>query len=230
MRRTAIGWLLAATAATAATSSQLSFAAELPDLLSGDRFPLTLKLKNLNNEWRGFSMSGQYEMGEWMQTFSSMFGNSASNTYYTKGQTVNIGNETYMVAYRIESRSDKLTPETTLSLSLLNLRTIGSLNNIRLFNVEQEIVLFDRMKKTSPFNFPVPPSTPRPSSLAPLPSPPPLNQLSLPLPPPVSKFPSLPSISPPSAQIKPRQEQRTLPRLAPTNPPLPTLEPQLSTP
>jgi|GEM_PF-5415672 len=238
MRQTAMGWLLAA---AIATSSQVSFAAELPDLISGNRFPLTLKLRDLNNEWRGFSMSGQYEMGDWMQTFSSLFGTSASNLYYTKGQTVSVGNETYLVAYRIESKPEKLTAETSLTLSLLNLRTIGSLNNIRLFNLQQEVLLFDRMTKTRPFNFPVPPS-PR-TQLPPLVSPPqpnlpaipplpplPSNRL-IPAPPPNNQLPALPLLTPSFPQIQklprlqPTQEQRSLPRLEPRVQPTPVIEP-----
>jgi hypothetical protein len=86
-----------------------------------------------------------------------------SNVYFTQGKTVTVNNETYVIAYRVNSQgeevklqtmlenvfsmatpdcanlTEKLTPETSLTLSLLNLRTIGSLNNIRPVNREEEL-------------------------------------------------------------------------------------------
>lgn len=163
MRRIAITVALAAAIAT----HQPSFAAEVNELLSGKTFPLTMKLNQLNSEWRGLSISGQFEVGDWMQSFGTLFGSlfgtgSSSNLYYTKGQTVTIGSETYMVAYRLQSTSGKVAPETTLALSLLNLRTIGSLNNIRSFNLEQEIATLERMMKPPASLFPSTPASPRP--------------------------------------------------------------------
>jgi hypothetical protein len=132
--------------------------AQLKELFAGSAYPLTMKLKDLNGEWRRFAVGGQFEMGNWMQMFSSMLGGGAGGgAYYSKGQTVTLGSEVYIVAYRAPAKPmdwaalmqagagakpptpEKLTPDTTLSLSLVNLRTSGSLNDIRPFDMQQEI-------------------------------------------------------------------------------------------
>lgn len=68
-----------------------------------------------------------------------MFGGGVRATnYYTKGQTVSIGSETYIVAYSLLSLAEKISPELPLNLSLLNLKTIGSISNIRAFETVSE--------------------------------------------------------------------------------------------
>ncbi len=129
---------------------------DLKELLSGKTIPLEMKFKDLDKEWRRVSAS---ETGNMMQAYSAMLGGSGGSAYYTKGQTVTVGNETYIVAYHSQTKvinffalaqagqggggkmqePEKLTPETPLMLSLLNLRMTGSLNDIRPFNLEQEI-------------------------------------------------------------------------------------------
>jgi hypothetical protein len=134
------------------------------ELLYSNTIPLTLKLKDLNSEWRRMSVSGQYDLGS-MGGFMGMFGGGiGGTTYYTKGESVIIGSETYIVAYKanlkqpdflslmMENESnggkepdmskmmpEKLTPESALSLSLLNLKTSGNLTDIRPFDVDREI-------------------------------------------------------------------------------------------
>ncbi|MDF2439891.1 MAG: hypothetical protein JWN98_875 [Abditibacteriota bacterium] len=137
--------------------------AALSGLLAGNQFPLSQRLRQLNGSWRRFNVSGQYEMGLWMQMYSSMLGGSFKDVYYTRGQVVTLGGENYIVAYRPQTKNkpmdfaalirmgstpqakppapEKMTPDTLLSLSLLNLRTIGSLNNIRPFNLSTELEL-----------------------------------------------------------------------------------------
>lgn len=149
MRKTAIALALAA---VLCSHSQSSIGAELDQVISGSRFPLNLKVMDLDSEWRCLSISGQFETGGGMQPFNPFLLTTGSNFYYTKGKTVTVGSETYMIAYRLDNpaRQLKLTPETTLTLSLLNLRTIGSLNNIRQFNFEQERAMFERVNRTIP--------------------------------------------------------------------------------
>ncbi|NJR32691.1 MAG: hypothetical protein HC778_07555 [Chamaesiphon sp. CSU_1_12] len=66
--------------------------------------------------------TGQLEIGNF-QAFVSLFGGGAfANNYYTKGQTVTIGSETYIVAYSMLSLSDRVAPDLPLNLSLLNLK------------------------------------------------------------------------------------------------------------
>lgn len=105
----------------------------LGSVLSGNSVPTSIKLKDLTPEWRAMSTNGQLEMGNF-QAFLGVFGGgSFATSYYTKGQTVSIGSETYIVAYSLLSLVDKVAPDMSLNLSLLNLKTIGSMSNIRAF-------------------------------------------------------------------------------------------------
>ena len=128
-------------------------------LLSGQGVPLTLKLKDMNENWRRLSVGGPLELGGLVDTYTSLMGVSglAGGAYYTRGQTVAVGSETYLIAYQLQPKPadlaammrngpgseppapQKLTAETIVSLSLLNLRTSGSLKGIRPFNLQQEI-------------------------------------------------------------------------------------------
>lgn len=168
MRKTAI--ILALTTLIS-TYSQPSYAENLEELLSGQKLPLTVQLKNLDNSWRQITINGQFEMGDLLQTYSSLFGGSTNNIYYTQGQMVKIGSETYIIAYRLPSKGEavsfssifqsvlggtaqpapdnKLTLETPLTLSLLNLRTIGSLNNVRSFNLDETIAASEKAYQES---------------------------------------------------------------------------------
>jgi hypothetical protein len=105
----------------------------LASVLSGNSVPTSIKLKDLTPEWRAMSTNGQFEMGNFQAFISAFGGGSFATSYYTKGQTVSIGSETYIVAYSLLSLVDKISPEMSLNLSLLNLKTIGSMSNIRTF-------------------------------------------------------------------------------------------------
>jgi Type IV pilin-like G and H, putative len=130
--------------------------------LESSKLPLSLRLGDLDNSWRKFRTSGQYEFGDLMQTWSSVFGLSTfNNVYYTQGETLEMAGKTYLIAYRLPvkeadatlndmftawSRScDETMPEaplsvdSSLSLALLNPTTIGSLNDIQSVDVEAEI-------------------------------------------------------------------------------------------
>jgi len=96
----------------------------------------------------------------------SLFGGDGGKepVYYTNGRTVSLGGETFLVAYRhrkpemnlmqmaMESGKSgsepdfakmasegKLTPESLLSVTLINARAIGTVSDIRPFHMEQEI-------------------------------------------------------------------------------------------
>jgi hypothetical protein len=130
---------------------------DLEAALSGRPYPLTLKLRELTPEWRRFTLGEDGGMAGYMQAMMSLYSGSGGTRYYTRGQIATIGGESYMVVYRTQSKPvnfmqlmqqgpnaappapEKLTPETTLSLSLLNVRTTNSLNEIRPFNMEQEM-------------------------------------------------------------------------------------------
>jgi hypothetical protein len=149
MNNTFIRLAVAAIISTAAipTTIHSSLAADpnLSEILAGKTVPNTIKIKDLTPEWRALGTSGQFEFSNTIQTmFSSFTGGAFNTSYYTRGQTIALAGETYMVAYSLQEQPDKITSETTLGLSLLNLKTIGSLNNIRSFNLTTETALLEK--------------------------------------------------------------------------------------
>src|SRR5690242_7872705 len=106
--------------------------ANLQDVVSGRESPLSMKLKDLNSDWKrvtigtaggsgvgdmmsqimplammgsmgsGGSKGSDAAMG--MAFMSSLFGGGGGSqpVYYSKGQTTIIGGETFLVAYRYE--------------------------------------------------------------------------------------------------------------------------------
>ena len=122
----------------------------MQQLLHSSNYPLRLQLKSLNGDWRRLSLGGQAEAGVHMELASSL----ADNVYYTRGETTTIGSETYLVAYQIENpnkyatplsvafntyQAQRLTPDTYLTLNLVNLRTTTGLYDITQLNVQDEI-------------------------------------------------------------------------------------------
>lgn len=115
-------------------------------------------------------------MKSWTSLFGADFYN---NIYYTQGETVKVNQENYIVAYRLASSGEpmnifsmfenvmgtmggmtggdcaalvppkSITSETTISLSLLNLKTIGSLNNVRPFDLETDLALLKKTEQQS---------------------------------------------------------------------------------
>lgn len=103
-----------------------------------------------------------------MQVLSALFGGGGGGseggiTYYTRGQTATLGAETFLVAYQIDRQTPpgppmpagdgaakepdfgalfggaKLTEESPLTLTLLNLRNVGTLSHIRPFDLQREL-------------------------------------------------------------------------------------------
>jgi len=134
--------------------SQPARSMEMKDLLSGDKYVLTLQMKDLDGQWRRLSAGGAGDSGGIAAVYSAMFG-GGGGVYYTKGETVSVATETYLIAYTLRAKPvnlmvvmregpgagprEELTAESPLGLSLLNLRAIGSLTDIRQFNLEEEI-------------------------------------------------------------------------------------------
>lgn len=131
---------------------------DMSALLHGSLTPLAHKLSDLDGTWRRVSTSASADGGNPAQAYLSLFsGGDTGNVYYTQGRTVTVGEETYLVAYHRQTppfdfvalmrsgnnasppKPTPLTPDTVLSLSLLNLRTAGSLNDIRPFDMQQEM-------------------------------------------------------------------------------------------
>jgi prepilin-type processing-associated H-X9-DG protein len=130
---------------------------DLADVFLGKMQPLTLHLKDLSQDpaWRRVSIGTQGDANP----FAAMFGGGGtqSTVYYTRGESLAVAGETFMIAYRVRSKpvdltsvmrsgspaptppTEKLTPATLVHLGLLNLRTCGNLGDVRPFNIAEEI-------------------------------------------------------------------------------------------
>ncbi len=147
---------------TEAANPTLSQNLDLATLTSGRVMPLSIKAKDLTSEWRRLTVGSAAEATLNATTITAI----DIGVYYTKGKTVSVGGETYLVAYRAQNNaaSPPLAPvqgsapgfgadinplpqlpqrrlprDATLTLSLLNLRTSGSLNDIRPVDPAQDI-------------------------------------------------------------------------------------------
>jgi hypothetical protein len=160
MHKILIRLAISATIATMAIpiSIYTSSAAEptLSEILAGKTVPNTVKLRELTPEWRTLSTNGQFELGSSIQSlFTSFTGMSLYGSYYTKGQTISLAGESYIVAYSLQDKPEKITGEIPLGLSLLNMKTIGSLTNIHSFNLVTETALLEKqLQGLSMFNSP----------------------------------------------------------------------------
>ncbi len=135
---------LLALPAPAALAQAPAASSDFTSAMSGTTRPLTLKIKDLDATWRQLSIS---KVGG--ADLLSLFAGSARGAapaldqYYTHGETTVIGGETYLVAYRYAlklsdlmgnaSTPPQITPDTTLNLSLINVRQIASLDSIQPF-------------------------------------------------------------------------------------------------
>jgi hypothetical protein len=130
--------------------------ADVRAVLSGDAFPLTLRLKDMDGSgWRQFRVGavdqGLSSLGAYMSVLSG--GQNMGGQYFTNSQTVVLGDATYLVAYRLPSKPidysvilgqqradtsalpDPISPNTQVTLTLLNLSAIGALDAIQTFDM-----------------------------------------------------------------------------------------------
>lgn len=138
----------------------------------GGKIPTKILLKNLDKQWRRISISdndsnlaamyGRGMQGRFLQDAMSDMG---LGVYYTRGQSVALGGETYLIAYRIQMNMNaqetrdmmntmwgghgaqpnpvgqrKFAGTTPLLLSLLNLRATGSLEDVKPFDAARDIL------------------------------------------------------------------------------------------
>ena len=178
----------------------------LKDLLNSVAHPLTIKLSEMKpEEWRRFTLTGDKdgEIGNYLALIFGAFGGGAGldtlpNTdaiYYTQGQTVPIGGETYLLAYRpllkqpdmmaliaLSQRNgnaqpapeqmlpEKMTLDTSVSMSLLNVKKIGGMADIRSFDAAAEVTerqaanktLADMLQANAAQNQPIETAAPQP--------------------------------------------------------------------
>ena len=138
----------------------LGQSADLKPLLAGTaNIPLTMKLGDLNGDWRRVSIGLQ---AQWGRPRSIVIPDGAAipdfsqdDVYYTKGDTATVGMDEFLVVYHVRTPTiiwhslmaeggqppppAPLAADTVLTLSLLNLHDIVSLSDIRPFDLGQEV-------------------------------------------------------------------------------------------
>jgi hypothetical protein len=121
----------------------------LQSVLSSQKYPLSIQLKNLDASWRRFLLSEGNENATQMRAWGAGSG-FKYGVHFTEGDIVQIGEESFLVAYRLPVKiavrtlnqialgpvpiPRKPDGDTILCLSLLNLKSIGSLDDLRPFN------------------------------------------------------------------------------------------------
>lgn len=130
----------------------------LDSVLAGRDRPLSILAKQLNQDYRRMVVGGPAGIAS-MQTL--MIGAQTGvemGLYFSKGEIVTAGGESYLIAYRPQFdidpmlfnghghggddepvRARKLRPNMALSLSLLNLRTNARLDDIRIFDPQRDM-------------------------------------------------------------------------------------------
>jgi peroxiredoxin len=117
-------------------------------LLAGKGAPLTIQLKDLDSNWRVFTASSNsYE-----NILASAMGGGSGNRVYTKGGTITVGTDVFLVTYKPDPpdmaslfagggppKAKPLTEATTLRLSLLNLHALSAMDGIRVFDLKEQI-------------------------------------------------------------------------------------------
>ncbi|MHB9131070.1 MAG: hypothetical protein ACYDBB_08280 [Armatimonadota bacterium] len=132
----------------------------LSDLLSGKIAPLHLQLKELDAGWCRFSLSDSSSSMLNLMLLRHSGGPGADllgqqAVYYAKGQTIVIREGAFLLAYTPKKKlpqpadlqamangprpPDPLTPDTQLGLTLLDLHRIGSIHELRPFDLKREI-------------------------------------------------------------------------------------------
>ncbi len=129
----------------------------------GDMMKSIMPLAMLGGSGKGPSKDDM--MG--MSVMSSLFGGGGpkGTVYYTRGLTTTIGGETFLIAYKVEAPQmdfmklimesamaggkepdfakmagdSKIKAETPLTLTLVNVKSIGTMGSIRPFDLEKEL-------------------------------------------------------------------------------------------
>ena len=101
----------------------------------------TILLGSLTNEWRVMGISSG-ELG--LTNLFLLGGGFPTTSYYTKGQSIAIGSDNFLVAYNLSNLTDKISADTSLNLSLLNLKNIGTFSNIRNFDLAKETTILEK--------------------------------------------------------------------------------------
>jgi hypothetical protein len=116
---------------------------ETVNLTNAFNVPNTVLLRNLTSEWRCMGITSVNDFGLSSLAFGALGGFSGTS-YYTKGQSVLVGSENYLVVYSLINTTDKITVDTPLSLSLLSLKNTGTFSNIRSFDLAKETKVLEK--------------------------------------------------------------------------------------
>ncbi len=124
------------------------------DLIAGKAAPLTIKAKTLTPGWVRLRTGSQPGVDDISRAFTAMIGGGQLGAYYTKGETLTLEGEKFLIAYSQpvpvnpggnggggpdQIKFDPLTPETDLVLSLLKIKALGSLLDIQPVDLTKEI-------------------------------------------------------------------------------------------
>jgi len=124
--------------------------ADLQAVLSGVQHPLTLKVKDLDSSWRQVSLGTPDN--SWLSLLRGGTGLTSTGItpLFTKGETVSVAGETFLIGYHHTLSRGELeavmqngnpssaillvqTPDMVLTLSLVNIRLISGLDDVRAF-------------------------------------------------------------------------------------------------
>ena len=89
--------------ATAGPSAQTTGPLNFKEITSGAAFPTTITARDLSAEWRRLEAEGGGGPADpyaFARGFSQVMSQFGLGVYYTRGETVTLGSETYLVAYR----------------------------------------------------------------------------------------------------------------------------------
>src|SRR5687768_16566445 len=104
---TVMGLCVSALLSVASVPVRAQTESSIAAVLSGSVAPMSLKLKELSPEWRRISVTGETMLGmggmvqSMMQTVGSMLGSAGGEAIYTRGATLRIGGEQFLVGYRL---------------------------------------------------------------------------------------------------------------------------------
>ena len=133
---------------------------DLKTLLFSPNNPAALTLKDLNGEWRVMSAAAPDNGGGgggFASIWLSMMGGAMNSAAcYTKGDIVSVGGETFVITYRPVTKPinmaalmggrgnqnpppEPYTPDTKITLSLLNLKNLAAFNDVHPFDLKAEI-------------------------------------------------------------------------------------------
>jgi hypothetical protein len=125
------------------TATPLLAQANSTNLANAFNVPNTVFLRDLTSEWRCMGITSVGDFGLSSLAFG-ILGGFSGTSYYTKGQSISVGSENYLVVYSLVNTTDKVTIDLPLSLSLLSLKNVGTFSNIRNFDLAKETKVLEK--------------------------------------------------------------------------------------